>query len=287
MSTPPVAIVTGSSSGIGEGIARALAADGHTVVVNSATSVDAGERLAAELPGASYVQADVADPADAVRLVETTVERHGRLDLLVNHAGVSRPVPHADLDAITADDWHRILGVNVVGTWQVSVAAVKAMKPGGLIVNITSVGGSRPLGSSIPYSVSKAALDHLTRLLAKAVGPNIRPGPAADPPDRGQPRRAGRAHRGDHPPGPPRATLRRRRGGLGAHQDPLRHRRGDQRRRRHQPHHPHGHAARRRVTGKRHGRGPGGTRRRRGPRPPANQGPAEWGPRLSRQLLQY
>jgi ketoreductase RED2 len=174
MSAAPVAIVTGSSSGIGEGIARALAADGYTVVVNSATSVDAGERLAAELPGASYVQADVADPADAVRLVEPAVARHGRLDLLVNNAGVSRPVPHADLDAITADDRHRILGVNVVGTWQVSVAAVKAMKPGGQIINITSVGGSRPLGSSIPYAVSKAALDHLTRLLAKAVGPDIR-----------------------------------------------------------------------------------------------------------------
>jgi ketoreductase RED2 len=182
VSAPRVAIVTGSSSGIGEGIARALAADGFTVVVTSATSVDAGERLAAELPGASYVQADIADPSDAVRLVETAVERHGRLDLLVNNAGVSRPVPHTDLDAITADDWHRILGVNVVGTWQVSVAAVKVMQPGGQIVNITSVGGSRPLGSSIPYSVSKAALDHLTRLLAKAVGPDIRvnaiaPGP--------------------------------------------------------------------------------------------------------------
>jgi ketoreductase RED2 len=177
-----VAVVTGSSSGIGEGIARGLAADGFTVVVNSTSSVEAGERLAAELPGASYVQADVADPADAVRLVETAVERHGRLDLLVNNAGVSRPVPHDDLDAVTADDWHRVLGVNVVGTWQVSVAAVKAMEPGGQIINITSVGGSRPLGSSIPYSVSKAAVDHLTRLLAKAVGPDVRvnaiaPGP--------------------------------------------------------------------------------------------------------------
>ncbi|MEV4804042.1 SDR family oxidoreductase [Nonomuraea sp. NPDC049421] len=182
MSTQRVAIVTGSSSGIGEGIARGLAADGFTVVVNSATSVEAGERLAAELPGASYVQADVADPADAVRLVDTAVQRHGRLDLLVNNAGVARPVPHADLEAITADDWHRILGVNVVGTWQVSVAAVKVMEPGSQIINITSVGGSRPLGSSIPYAVSKAALGHLTRLLAKAVGPDVRvnaiaPGP--------------------------------------------------------------------------------------------------------------
>src|SRR5690606_27096990 len=71
VSAPRVALVTGSGSGIGEGIARGLAAAGFTVVVNSASSVDAGERLAAELPGASYVQADVADPDDAVRLVET------------------------------------------------------------------------------------------------------------------------------------------------------------------------------------------------------------------------
>ncbi|WP_296604346.1 SDR family oxidoreductase [Nocardioides sp.] len=186
MSAARVALVTGSSSGIGEAIARTLAADGFTVVVNSATSVEAGERIAAELPGGSYVRGDVADPADAVRLVETALERHGRLDVLVNNAGTSTPVPHTDLDGVSAEDWHRILGVNVVGPWQLSVAAVKAMEPGGLIVNISSVGGTRALGSSIPYAVSKAALNHLTRLLAKAVGPDIRvnavaPGPVETP----------------------------------------------------------------------------------------------------------
>ncbi len=186
MSAPRVAIVTGSTSGIGEAIARALATDRFAVVVNSATSVVAGEKLAAELPGASYVQADVADPADAVRLVETAVAKHGRLDVLVNNAGTSSAIPHADLDAVTAEEWHRILGVNVVGAWQTSVAAVKAMGAGGHIVNISSVGGTRPLGSSIPYAVSKAALNHLTRLLAKAVGPGVRvnavaPGPVETP----------------------------------------------------------------------------------------------------------
>ncbi len=186
MSATRVAIVTGSSSGIGEAIARTLAAAGFTVVVNSASSVEAGERLAAELPAASYVQADVADPADATRLVETAVERHGRLDVLVNNAGTSRAIPHTDLEAVTPEDWHRILGVNVVGAWQVSVAAVRAMEPGGNIVNISSVGGTRALGSSIPYAVSKAALNHLTRLLAKALGPDVRvnavaPGPVETP----------------------------------------------------------------------------------------------------------
>lgn len=182
MSAARVAIVTGSSSGIGAAIARALSADGFTVVVNSASSAEAGEKLAAELPEASYVQADVADPADATRLVESAVERHGRLDVLVNNAGTTSPIPHADLETVTPDEWHRVFGVNVVGAWQVSVAAVKAMGPGGLILNISSVGGTRALGSSIPYSVSKAALNHLTRLLAKVVGPDVRvnavaPGP--------------------------------------------------------------------------------------------------------------
>lgn len=186
MNASRVAIVTGSSSGIGEAIARSLASDGFTVVINSATSIEAGERLAAELPGASYIQADVADPAHAARLVESTIERHGRLDLLVNNAATAGPIPHADLDAVTPEVWHRILGVNVIGPWQMSVAAVKVMAPGGLIVNISSVGGSRPLGSSIPYAVSKAALDHLTRLLARVVGPEIRvnaiaPGPIETP----------------------------------------------------------------------------------------------------------
>lgn len=197
MSAPRVAIVTGSSSGIGEAIARVLAADGFAVVVNSATSVDTGERLAAELPGASYVQADIASPTDAVRLVEAAVARHGRLDVLVNNAGISSPTPHTDLDAITAEEWHRILGVNVVGAWQTSVAAVKAMDAGGHIVNISSVGGARPLGSSIPYAVSKAAVNHMTRLLAKAVGPDIRvnavaPGPVETPGNSGLAARAAR-----------------------------------------------------------------------------------------------
>ncbi len=186
MTDSPVAIITGSSSGIGEAIARALAAEGFTVVVNSATSVEAGQRLADELPDATYVQADVADPADARRLVELAVQQHGRLDVLVNNAGATVAAPLADLDGVTPQDWQRILGVNVIGPWQLSVEAVKAMGDGGLIVNISSVGGSRPLGSSIPYAVSKAALNHLTRLLAKAVGPDVRvnaiaPGPVRTP----------------------------------------------------------------------------------------------------------
>jgi ketoreductase RED2 len=171
-----VALVTGSSSGIGAATARMLAEAGATVVVNSSTSVDAGEALAAELPGASYVQADVADENAARALVATTVQRHGRLDILINNAGTTAVIPHPDLTAATPDVWRRIFGVNVIGTWQVTVAAVEHLKKtgDGAIVNVSSLAGHRAVGSSIPYAASKAALSHMTVLLANVLGPEIR-----------------------------------------------------------------------------------------------------------------
>jgi ketoreductase RED2 len=171
-----VALVTGSSSGIGAAIATALAERGASVVVNSSSSVSAGERLAAELPGAAYVQADISDPAEAARLVTTTVELYGRLDILVNNAGTTEVIPHHDLDACTNEIWERILRVNVLGTWNVIRPAAPHLRAAGdgVILNITSLAGIRPTGSSIPYAVSKAALNHLTLLLANTLGPQIR-----------------------------------------------------------------------------------------------------------------
>jgi len=170
-----VAIVTGSSSGIGEAVARRFAAEGAKVVVNSSRSVDAGRAVAASLPEAIYVQADVADEAQARALVEAATSRWGRLDILVNNAGTTQVIPHADLDAATLEVWRHIFEVNVFGTWLVTRAAVPALRGAeGCVVNITSLAGSRPVGSSIPYASSKAALDHLTRLLAKALGPSVR-----------------------------------------------------------------------------------------------------------------
>jgi ketoreductase RED2 len=171
-----VALVTGSSSGIGAATARLLADAGAVVVINSATSVDAGRALAAELPGASYVQGDVADEAQAQALVATTVARHGGLDILVNNAGTTAVIAHPDLAAATPDIWRRIFGVNVIGTWQVTVAAVPHLKSSGAgcIVNVSSLAGHRAVGSSIPYAASKAALSHMTVLLANVVGPEIR-----------------------------------------------------------------------------------------------------------------
>jgi ketoreductase RED2 len=171
-----VVLVTGSSSGIGAATARRFAAAGATVVVNSARSVEAGEALAAELPSASYVRADVADPAQTEALIATAVERHGRLDVLVNNAGTTQVIPHHDLDAVTDEVFRRIIDVNLFGTWQLTKLALPhlAEHGDGAVVNVTSIAGVRPTGSSIPYAVSKAALNHLTVLLANVTGPAVR-----------------------------------------------------------------------------------------------------------------
>jgi ketoreductase RED2 len=182
-----VAVVTGSSSGIGAATAQQLSAEGASVVVNSSSSVEAGEKVAGELESASYLQADISDESQCLGLVEATLERWGRLDILVNNAGATSVIPHADLDAVTDEIFRRILDVNVLGTWYLTRAALPHLKasPAGAVVNVTSIAGVRELGSSIPYAVSKAALNHLTRLLAKVSGPvrinAVAPGLVATP----------------------------------------------------------------------------------------------------------
>lgn len=172
-----VAIVTGSSSGIGRAIAQRFSDDGARVVVNSVSSVDEGTAFAEQLTDAIYVQADVSEEEDARRLVASAVDTWGRVDIVVNNAGTTERIPHEDLGSATVEVWRRILDVNVIGTWNVVRAAephLRASERGGQIVNITSLAGVRPLGSSIPYATSKAALNHLTRLLANALGPDVR-----------------------------------------------------------------------------------------------------------------
>lgn len=171
----PVALVTGSSSGIGEAIARRLAVEGMLVVVHSRSSVVEGEALAAEI-GGSYVRADLRAEDEARHLVRTVLERHQCLDVLVNNAGVSWRIPHADLAAATPEVWRELFATNVVGPWILVQEAAEALarSDNGCIVNISSHAGSRPLGASVPYAVSKAALDHMTRLLAVTLGPVVR-----------------------------------------------------------------------------------------------------------------
>ena len=169
-------IVTGSSSGIGEAVVRRLADLGAGIVVNSASSVEAGERIAADLPDAVYVQGDIGDPATAGALVGAAEQRWGRLDGLVNNAGVTCDVPLPDIGDVRPEHWDKILRTNVVGTFLVSQAALPLLReaPDGWITSITSVAGIRQTGSSLPYSVSKAALDHLTTIMAKHAGGEVR-----------------------------------------------------------------------------------------------------------------
>jgi ketoreductase RED2 len=173
--TEHVALVTGSSSGIGAAVARSFAGIGAGVVVNSARSVAEGEAVAASLPDAVYVQADITIPEDTQRLVDAALDRWGRLDTLVNNAGTTALIPHHDLEAASVDVWRRIFEVNVFGTWAMTVAALPALQEArGSVVNVASIAGLRPTGSSIPYAASKAALNHMTVLLAKVVGPGVR-----------------------------------------------------------------------------------------------------------------
>lgn len=171
----PVALVTGSTSGIGAAIARRLSQEGYAVVLHSRSSVDTGRAMAAELGRAAYVQADLAVDADRVRLVREAMACWGRLDLLVNNAGISRVVPHADLQAATPEIWRELHEVNVIAPFRLIAEAQPALEAaGGCVVNVSSHAGVRPKGASIPYAASKAALNHMTRLLALSLAPRIR-----------------------------------------------------------------------------------------------------------------
>lgn len=172
--TGKVAIVTGSSSGIGEAIARRLGEAGATVVVNSASSVEAGTAVAKSIGnGAVYMKGDISKKDDCERLIDETVAKFGRLDILVNNAGWTTLVPHGDLDGLTDEIFDKTFKVNVYGTWWLTKAAIPHLRESsdGNVVNITSIAGVRPVGSSMAYAMTKAALNHMTVLMAKSYGP--------------------------------------------------------------------------------------------------------------------
>jgi ketoreductase RED2 len=170
-----VVLVTGSTSGIGKETALRFSQAGDSVVFNSVRSVREGEELASQVPGSLYVQADISNDDDCTRLVREVLDHYGSLDVLVNNAGTTRVIPHHDLASASVDAWREIFEVNVFGTWNLSVTAMEALRAAkGSIVNVSSAAGVRPTGSSIPYAASKAALNHMTALLAKVVGPEVR-----------------------------------------------------------------------------------------------------------------
>ncbi len=175
-----VVLITGSTSGIGAAIARRLARDGYTVALHSRRSADVGARMAAELRSASYHQADLGDEAATRGLVAGVLGRHGRLDVLINNAGESVRIPHADLRAATPAVWRRMLDVNLIAPFLLITEAEPALRQSAesgrpaAVVNIGTHSGVRPKGASIPYATAKAGLHHATRLLALALGPEIR-----------------------------------------------------------------------------------------------------------------
>jgi len=170
-----VVLVTGSTSGIGEATALRFASSGASVVFNSARSVEAGLELASRTANSLYVRADISSDEECRMLIDQVIATYGRLDVLVNNAGTTRVIAHRDLGAATLDVWREIFEVNVFGTWNLSVKAMEHLRASnGAIVNVSSLAGLRPTGSSIPYAASKAALNHMTSLLAKVVGPEVR-----------------------------------------------------------------------------------------------------------------
>lgn len=175
-----VAVVTGGGTGIGRAVALALARAGAAaVVVNYRRSAAAAETAAAELRAVGCaglaVQADVADGGEVRALAGRVLDEYGRADVLVNNAGTTRPVDHADLAGLTDEIWHDVLDVNVLGALHCVQAFAPALRAGGgSVVNIASISGYRAGGSSIAYGVSKAALLQLTRNLAVALAPQVR-----------------------------------------------------------------------------------------------------------------
>jgi len=171
--TGKVAIVTGASKGIGAAIAKRLAAAGASVVVNYASSREGADRVVAEIAGkagkAIAVKADVSKAADVQRLFDATKKAFGSLDVLVNNAGVYGFAP---LEEVTEDEFHREFNINVLGLLLASREAMKYFGPhGGSVINISSMASMSPTPTAVVYSATKGAVDTITRVLAKELGP--------------------------------------------------------------------------------------------------------------------
>lgn len=171
--TGKVAIVTGASKGIGAGIAKALCSNGASVVVNYATSRQGADHILAELANAGgnaiAVQANVSDPEDVKRLFAETKNAFGRLDVLVNNAGVFKFGP---FEAITAVEFHREFSVNVLGPILTLQEAIRQFGfAGGSVINVSSIVGSHSQPNAVLYSATKAALGNLTQGLSAELGP--------------------------------------------------------------------------------------------------------------------
>lgn len=170
-----VAIVTGSSSGMGAATAKELAKRGWRVAVNYSKSAAQAEKVARECGEAIAVQADVSKDADCRRLAKTVLDKWGRIDGLVNNAGTTKFVKHADLEGLSAEDFQNMFALNLVAPYQMIRACAAALKASrGSVVNVSSVAHILGTGSSIAYAASKAALNTMSFSLARALAPEIR-----------------------------------------------------------------------------------------------------------------
>jgi 3-oxoacyl-[acyl-carrier protein] reductase len=173
-----VALVTGGNGGLGQRICHALAREGVHIAVMYAQSREQAEGVARDLAsryqiGAAAFACDIVDAVAVEQLVGDVTKRFGRLDILVNDAAYNKSIAFTDLDNLTQEVWDKIMAVNLTGPMRLTKAVAPVMKAQGRgrVVNIASVAGLTPTGSSIAYAVSKAGLIHLTRCMAVAMAP--------------------------------------------------------------------------------------------------------------------
>ncbi|MFT5195623.1 MAG: 3-oxoacyl-[acyl-carrier protein] reductase [Cellvibrionaceae bacterium] len=177
-SSKKIALVTGGGGGIGSAICQKLASAGYRVIVNYRSNLEKAQATLDSLAGEGHLlyQATITESGELAKMAAAVAEKYGKLDLLVNNAGITTPVPHDDMDGLS-DEWiDRIFQTNVRGSFA-CVRAFKSLLEAGensCIINISSIAGRTGVGSNVAYCASKAAIDSMTRSLARALAPQIR-----------------------------------------------------------------------------------------------------------------
>jgi 3-oxoacyl-[acyl-carrier protein] reductase len=175
----PAALVTGAASGIGRAAALRLARAGYDVAINYRRSEETARQTLGELESLGgrhlALRGDVSDGAAVASVVAAAGAAYGRLDALVNNAGMTSATPPEDLDGVDIDDWDRVFAVNVRGLFQVTRACAPALRAaGGSVVNVASIAGLRPGPQPLAYAASKAAVVSLTHTLSRVLAPEVR-----------------------------------------------------------------------------------------------------------------
>ena len=173
-----IAIVTGASTGLGAATAKMLSMAGTRVLINHLPGQEADvSAVTSECPSDTLCYAaDITQDAECQQMAEAAIGQWGQVDILINNAGINKPVDHDDLEGSSAEDFLKIFHVNVVGAYQMIRAVAPSMKSHGkgVVVNVSSASGENGYGSSVPYAASKGAINTLTKSLGRALAPNIR-----------------------------------------------------------------------------------------------------------------